>query len=142
MARLLFAAKRPANNPINGYHKGDLIEIFEDGVSVGSRCNKVEWIAAGRNAADWPGTFATINVTGVDATKLQEIRDRLMADMDTEDENGDPIPVSQLRQRLRHIDIPDVLAALPQAKRDKLINDGEITVTWASLKTFIKDKVI
>ena len=142
MARLLIVAKRPANNPVHGWQRGDIVQIFEDGQTVGSRCNKAEWIAAGRDPADWPGTFVTVNITGVDAAKLQTIKDRLYPGTGAETPEGLEIPKSQQRIRLAHLDVDDVLAALPTAKRKKLRDDGEITVTWNSVKNFVKDKVI
>lgn len=142
MARLLIVAKRPANNPVDGWQRGDIIQIFDDGQTVGSRCNKAEWIAAGRDSADWPGTFVTVNITGVDAAKLKTIKTLLEEDTGEFDELGGKIPINKQRIRLRHLDMDDVWAALPQAKKTKLLADGEITVAWDSVKNFVRNKVI
>ena len=123
-------APHQIDNPVS-YDVGDIIDIVEDGELFGVQVSKTEWIAAGLDAEDFMTKKKPliVNIDGVPRSKVVSF---LESDTDV---NGD-----RLKKRLLNIDYVSLWSILPQAKKDIILNDREITVTVLQIKNFLKRK--
>lgn len=121
---------------IKRYDKGMIVVIFEDGHTWGRLESKQQWIAEGNSADTWPsqGKFVIIKIPTVLADKA-----RGLLEHQEEDDLGNPFidtdgkPIIYRRRRWK------LLAdSLPAAIRNTLATNGEITVTVAQIRNYLK----
>lgn len=118
-----------------GFKLGHVVVVKEDGATWGRLESKQQWIAEGNAAADWPnqGRLVIVKIPGPTAARASALLDE-----QTEDDLGvavtdvfdRPLCFRKRRWRAR-------LGLIPQAFKDALTADGEVTVTVAQIRAFI-----
>ena len=118
--------------------KWDFVLAVNDFMNVGKRIDKQQWIDQGEDPAKFPGRHLIINMPGVNPAKLDPLKKQefLTASVD---------PLANLmKYRTRKLDYEGLKAVIPQAMKDKIIADQQITLTTAQIqiaKTFFVEKI-
>ena len=125
-------ADHQVDNP-KSYDIGDIIDIVEDGQNVGKQISKTEWVAGGGDPAEFMAMKKPliINLVGVSKAKIESFLSMEL------DQDGDMTS----KKRLNSIDYAGIWSALPQTKKDAILNDREVTVTVNQIKNFLKRKL-
>jgi len=101
------------------YKKGDIITVETDGHQWGRKESKKAWIASGEAVADWHEKTAIIKLPGVGIGGLYEY-------------------IKRHGNHRRKFNL--TLTGLPLAARQRLLNKGEITITWNQIKNHFRDR--
>ena len=141
MCEILFSARDdtnddPTRDRVAMWKRGYAIMVEDDGYAWTRLTSKQVWIAQGNQAADWPsqGKTVLVKIPGVPAEKA-----RTLLDPQTEDDAGvDDFDGTKprLKYRLRRWSLR--VADIPLGIRQTLNQDGEVTVTLAQVRNFIK----
>lgn len=118
------------------YKKGMAVAVFEDGHTWGRLESKQQWIAEGNTAASWPsqGIFVIVKIPTVLAAKAQALLEH-----QTEDDLGNPLVDADGRPIVyRHRRFKLFVDDIPLAVRNTLATNGEITVTVAQIRAYLK----
>lgn len=130
---------RQEGNP-KSYAVGDFIDAVEDGMPLGPRVSKTEWVASGGAPEEFMAfnNNLIINLDGVPKSKLISFfKPEFIFASDGEEEVTS-------KRRLNFLDWASVWPALPQGKKDAVLNDHEVTVTVAqrpAVKNFLKKRI-
>lgn len=141
MAEILIKASNMTNSdPIKDrrgcYKRGMPVVVFEDGHTWGRLESKQQWIAEGNTAASWPsqGVFVIVKIPPVPAAKARSILEHQEEDdlgFPMVDANGNPTTYRRRRWIL-------LVDSIPAAIRNTLIANGEVTVTVAQIRNYLK----
>lgn len=112
------------------YKVGYVVIAVDDGYTWGREESKAQWVADGGAAGSWPGQgrWVIIKIPGISAAKAKELINE-----QREDDAGVQTSTVYRRRlwRVKH-------ELLPLAIRNQLAADGEITVTLAQVRNYIK----
>ncbi len=112
--------------------RGDIVTVYpESHTSFGIRVRKKEWIANGRDPADFPGSFGIIHIPDLSLVRAK----RLIKERFQNDDPGLGGEV-QLMRKWRA-----VWSEVPANVKNKLRDDGEITLNIGQSKAFIRHKM-
>ncbi len=107
---------------------GMVLRVVRDGYEWDRYTSKQQWIKEGFHADDWVAKGVIIKIPGMAIPKVRELLDRQTVD-DLGVETG-----RTFRFRAWRI----LKSGLPAPLKARLRNDGEITVTKAQIRNFIK----
>lgn len=140
MADIVFCAKHKGTNSRHFHRRGDPLIAMPGNHVWGANEDKRAWIAAGKPAADWPGSFFTLRITGLTVARARrfiEAHHRPATVVDQEftapDESDRKVLVRRKRWRLN-------ISELPQQLKNKLQADGYASVTLAQIKPYFRHR--
>ncbi len=113
----------PVKNKRGVYQRGDIVVVMPDGHPWGIEEHPL-------TTTYNPPKFFIVKIPGITVAQAQKY---LHPETDGVDAEGDPIPVTRRLWRIRADDVP-------QWVKNEIQNNGEVTVTWNQIKTFIRNK--
>ena len=116
------------------YKRGFVVCAFEDNHVWGREESKQQWILEGKDPVQWSAKFVIIKIPAVPAAKAQLLLERQTEDdagVPLTDANGNPVAYRRRRWSLLVDNIPNVV-------KNTLLTNGEITVTVAQIRNYIK----
>ena len=123
---------RTTPHPDPKIDRGDIVDVQEDGFTWGVRESKQNWLASGKEAVDWPGTFAILKIVGMAAAEARAlgVMGPQLSDQPVE---GDFVTV-KVREWFCDIE------AVPEVLRGTIRENGGATVLLEDVHIYVKNK--
>lgn len=136
---LLFARNNSHSDPEKDrsgcYKRGMPVIVQPDGHVWGIEESKQMWLASGRLATDWPGNFVIVKIPGVSVAKVESLMYNQI-----EDDAGNPVYEEDgaTPKRFRRRAWKVAVDSIPTTIKNKLLADGEVTVTPTQIRNYVK----